>query len=607
MISNLYHRGPDKIRVLETTNSLLAFSRLKIIDFNDRSMQPIISDDKKHILVFNGEIYNYKELKKNIGKKYPFKTSSDTEVLLAMLKLYGISALKDLNGMFAFCYHNVRENSYILARDRFGQKPLYYSIDKRNFYFASEIKSLIASNIDTSPDLTSISEYLHRGELDFTQHTWFKSIKQIEAGQYIKIKSNNIIKTVNWYNLEKIKLINLPKKLSERNEFIYQTFLEVCDEHLNADTKIGVKLSGGLDSSTMLASMEKNKKYFSNKCFSVDFGSSYSEKEWITETANFFDKELIISNYKIEDFLCDFNKMIFTHEGPLGGLMNCAFEKVYQSANENSIRVLLDGTGLDEAFGGYRIHHMLFLYKMYKKKDSNFPKFFNEYSLKWKIKPEEVKTELLKLSNKSNYLQDGSSFNQNKFTTKYIQNLNRGNVHNSFDNMDSIHKHFIDYIIRSKIPKNTRIKDRQSMSYSIELRMPFLDQRIIELGLSLKEEEYFEGGLTKNIIRNVMKHKLPDKVRLDQKRSIQAPQGEWLRHPRIIEHVKDLINSDKFKSRGIFNYKQIKKNYEDFTEFGAKNSFHIWQWINTEAFFNTFIDKKPVINTLDQIEFTSLK
>ena len=136
--------------------------------------------------------------------------------------------------------------------------------------------------------------------------------------------------------------------------------------------------------------------------------------------------------------------------------------------------------------------------------------------------------------------------------------------------------------------------------------MPFLDQRIIELGLSLKEKEYFEGGLTKNIIRNIMKNKLPDKVRLDQKRSIQAPQGEWQRHPNIIEYVQDLIYSDSFRNRGIFNYKKIKKTYEDFTEFGAKNSFHIWQWINTEAFFNTFIDKRIVTRTTDQIEFTKL-
>ena len=606
MISSLYHRGPDKMKVLETSDSLLAFSRLKIIDFDDRSMQLMISDDKKHILLFNGEIYNYKELKKNIGKKYPFKTSSDTEVLLAMLKIHGMSALKYLNGMFAFCYYNVIENSYVLARDRFGQKPLYYSISKNSFYFASEIKSLISSNVDVSADFASISEYLHKGELDFTKHTWFNNIKQIEAGQYIKIKSNKIINTVNWYNLEKIKSIDMPKNLDEKNEFINQTFLKVCDEHLNADTKIGVKLSGGLDSSTMLASMEKNKKYYSNQCFSVDFGSSYSEKEWITETANFFNKDVIISNYKIENFLSDFNKMIFTHEGPLGGLMNCAFEKVYQSANKSNIRVLLDGTGLDEAFGGYRIHHMLFLYKMYKKKDTNFHKFLNEYSMKWKIKQEEVKTELLKLSKNSNYVQDGSSFDQNKFTTKYIQDLSRSNFNTNLNNIDSIHKHFIDYIVRSKIPKNTRIKDRQSMSYSIELRMPFLDQRIIELGLSLKEEEYFAGGLTKNIIRNIMKNKLPDKVRLDQKRSIQAPQGAWLRHPIIIKYVKDLIYSDSFKSRGIFNYKKVKKNYEDFIEFGAENSFHIWQWINIEVFFNTFFDKKLKTRSADKIEFTKL-
>ena len=127
---------------------------------------------------------------------------------------------------------------------------------------------------------------------------------------------------------------------------------------------------------------------------------------------------------------------------------------------------------------------MLFLYKMYKKKDINFQKYLNEYSMKWKIKKEDVKIELFKLSKNSNYVQDGSSFDQNKFTTKYIQDLKRSNTKTNLNNMDSIHKHFIDYIIRSKIPKNTRIKDRQSMSYSIELRMPFLDQRIID-GTSL--------------------------------------------------------------------------------------------------------------------------
>ena len=130
------------------------------------------------------------------------------------------------------------------------------------------------------------------------------------------------------------------------------------------------------------------------------------------------------------------------------------------------------------------------------------------------------------------------------------------------------------------------------MSHSIELRMPFLDQRIIELGLSLEEEDYFKGGLTKSLIRDLMKNKLPDNVRLDQKRSIQAPQSLWVKNPKIKEFVSDLLNTQNFKNRNIFNYKNIKKSYNNFLKFGANNTFHIWQWINTESFFNIFIDKK---------------
>lgn len=140
MISALFHRGPDSQRILKTANSLLAFSRLKIIDFNDRSMQPMISSDKKHILLFNGEIYNYKELKNKLREKYLFKTESDTEVLLAMLKIYGYKCIEEINGMFAFCYFDVEKNTYILARDRFGQKPLYYCKHNKSFFFCKRNK-----------------------------------------------------------------------------------------------------------------------------------------------------------------------------------------------------------------------------------------------------------------------------------------------------------------------------------------------------------------------------------------------------------------------------------------------------------------------------------
>ena len=217
MISSLYHRGPDKQKILKTNSSLLAFSRLKIIDFDNRSMQPMISSDKKHILLFNGEIYNYKELKRKILNKYNFVTESDTEVLLAMLKLYGTSCLKDINGMFAICYINLQDNTYTLARDRFGQKPLYYFKDKNSFYFASEIKSILAAGVENLPDYMSISEYLHNGKVDCYQNTWFKNIKQVEAGTFIKIKGANIIRNTKWYDLENLKKLHLPKNLTKMN------------------------------------------------------------------------------------------------------------------------------------------------------------------------------------------------------------------------------------------------------------------------------------------------------------------------------------------------------------------------------------------------------
>jgi asparagine synthase (glutamine-hydrolysing) len=600
MLYSQVHRGPDGHRILRTKSALLGFSRLKIIDFDNRAMQPMVSKDEKYALVFNGEIYNYKQLKNKIGGKYKFNTSSDSEVLLATLILYGLDGLKEINGMFSFCFYDVNKNIYTLVRDRFGQKPLYYSINRGSFYFSSEIKSLLVAGIKNDLNFNAVSDYLYRGKIDCSEQTFFNDINQLEPGTAIVVKNSIIQSKHKWYNVEHNSKIDLPKNIHDRNMYINDTLTQVCEEHLNSDTDIGVNLSGGLDSSTMLASMEKNKKYLSNSCFSVDFGNSLSEKKWIQSTAKYFNKKSIISSYTIKNFLDDFDRMIFTHEGPLGGLMNCAFENVYREANKDKIRVLLDGTGLDEAFGGYRIHHLIFLNRTYHNNRDDFDLHMKHYSDKWNVTPNQIMIDLQKLDNKNSYVQDGSSFNQETYTSEYLKSLDKPHTHGEVDHLQSISDHLINYIICSKIPRNTRIKDRQSMSYSIELRMPFLDHRIIELGLGIEEKNYFDGGVTKSIIRTVMKNKLPEDVRLGQKRSIQAPQGDWLRNKDVSNMVLDLIGSVSFKQRGIFNVKNITDGFNDFLKYGAKNSFHIWQWINLEKFLQTFIDKS-LVNTINDI------
>ena len=441
MIVAQSHRGPDGHRVLKTPTALLGFSRLKIIDFDDRSMQPMISKNKKYVLLFNGEIYNYKKLKADIGNKYKFNTTSDTEVLLAMLILYGLDSLKSINGMFSFCFYDVDKNLYTLVRDRYGQKPLYFSIEKGSFYFASEVKSLLAACIKSTPNYTSISDYLHKGKIDCDKDTLFKNVHQIKPGTYLQIRDSKVFSEYRWYNIESINKLKLPIDKKERYLYIADTLTEVCEEHLNSDTDIGVKLSGGLDSSTMLASMEKNKKYLSNSCFSVDFGNSLSEKEWIKNTADYFSKETNISHYKVDDFLDDFDRMIYTHEGPLGGLMNCAFEKIYRDANKQGIRVLLDGTGLDEAFGGYRIHHLLYLNRLFNSNNEEFDLHCKYYSEKWNIKISEVKTELKNLQNINPSVQDGSTYDQTLYTSNYIQSMQKPPIHKEPSNLDNLSKH----------------------------------------------------------------------------------------------------------------------------------------------------------------------
>ena len=207
----------------------------------------------------------------------------------------------------------------------------------------------------------------------------------------------------------------------------------------------------------------------------------------------------------------------------------------------------------------------------------------------------------------NSFVQDASSFDQSIYLSDFMYSFEKPHVHHSPDHLSSIQEHLINYITCSKIPKNTRIKDRQSMSYSIELRMPFLDHRIIELGLALEEGSYFNHGLTKSIIREIMKKKLPNSIRLGQKRSIQAPQGDWLRSKKVIEMVKDIINSKKFRYRDIFNVDKIIKAYNEFILSGSYNTFHIWQWINMEMFFQVFVDQKNREHQiLSNIEFRYL-
>ena len=387
MISAQLHRGPDGQKIVANNNNVYGFSRLAIIDLNKRSMQPMVTSDKKYILSFNGEIYNYKELRKEISDRYKFITKSDTEVLLAVLIIWGIDGLDKVNGMFSFCFYDGKKKYHILGRDRFGQKPLFFSLKGSSFFYASEIKALLAAEIKNNINYQAVANYIIDGEIDSGKRTFFTDIEQLEPGSFLIINDkNNKIKYGCWYKLSAKKIVKLPKSKDDLNDYISSLFKHVCSQHYNADVPIGLAISGGLDSSSMLASsMEFKNDKDRNKCFSIEFEGSFSERKWVEKSVNYFDYECNFSKYKIENFIQDFERMIYVHEGPLGGLFNCGMENLYRMAVNENVKVILDGTGLDEAFGGYRIHHLVYLNNLKFSNHKKFAKEIGNYCSKWKV------------------------------------------------------------------------------------------------------------------------------------------------------------------------------------------------------------------------------
>lgn len=592
LVKSQHHRGPDGSAVIFGKYFSLGFNRLSIIDLNKRAMQPFISADKKKILVFNGEIYNYKKIKNKYFSNYKFRTKSDTEVLMASLERWGINALSKIYGMFAFCYVDQEKNQAYLARDRFGQKPLYFTKSNDGFIFASEIKAILSTGINNTPNYSEILRFANFSQYDNGDKTLFKNISQLNSGNYIKYNlKNNKYKIYNWYDLEKeTKKTNYKfKSLSEKQTYekLNQLLFEVCDEHSISDVPISLSLSGGLDSSTILAFLSNFNKKLNIRCNLIDFEGGFSEEKYVKELTKKYGQKYFLNTYAKKDFLNDFEELIFKQEGFIAGLHNIAFENLYRHLFKNKMRVLLDGTGLDESFGGYRIHQLHYLCKL---KENNIDLYDNkavEYCRVWKISLKNLDKSIDLISRDKNLSIDGSKINNFSLVDKCI--LKKDELKKF--NYKNLKNHYFDFIKNTKIPRNLRIKDRHSMSYSIETRLPFMDHRLIQFGLNFSSDETFKKGFTKFPIRKVMEGKIPQKVLYSQKRDIQNPQTTWFKQKPIYNFIYDCVSSRSFKERGFYDYKKTLRLIKSFKEKGANNSFFILQWLNIEIWHQVYQDQ----------------
>jgi asparagine synthase (glutamine-hydrolysing) len=367
--------------------------------------------------------------------------------------------------------------------------------------------------------------------------------------------------------------------------------VDACRLHMRADVPVGVMLSGGLDSAALLASLDLAGVLSPDvKCFSVDFGPDLTERPWIESAARHHGLPWEIDSYSPDDFAATIRPMMWHQEAPIGGLMNCALNSVMKAARGQGYSVLQAGAGPDEAFGGYRNHHNLYLGLALQSGSPDVEQRLAEYARNWGVSPAAARRAAEMEISRSHTAIDGTvavrpealSYAVN--TAPLLPAADLGTIG------DPLRESQLHYLQGSKIPRNTRMLDRLSMAYGIEIRLPFLDHRLVELGFGLSPNLYFLEGRSKGIIRSALKGAMDDDVRLATKRSIQAPQGPWLRREPMASYIDSLIGSESFASRNLFDVAVCKALFARFKAGEFDNSFFVWQWINVEEWFRTFID-----------------
>jgi asparagine synthase (glutamine-hydrolysing) len=576
------NRGPDDqsfchFKVNNSLNIYLLHSRLSIIDLKNRSNQPF---KKKHItLIFNGEIYNYKEIRKNLEELgYKFYTESDTEVLASAYLQYGEKCVDYFEGMWAFALWDDKIKKLFLSRDRFGEKPLFFYKNQKGIYFGSEIKfikSLSSDNFIINTDKIN-SNLLHGYKSIFQDNTsYFRNVLFLEAGHNFIIDSNLKKKKYKYWK----PIIKQNKKLSYREacegvNFYLKKSLKI---RLRSDVPVAFCLSGGVDSS-LLASIAV--KEFNTKVSTysiIDKDERYNEKKNILTTVNDLKckSNLVYLNHDKTFF--NLKKLVQYHDCPISTVSYLVHSFLSEKISKNKYKVAISGTGADELFTGYYHHYLLYL------KVIKHNKNFNKQLSDWKkfvlplVRNPNLKD--LSLRNKNNNYEDINSIK------KFVKKITKKNKEKKFKNTDLLRNKMLNELFYEVIPVILHHDDLNSMYYSIENRSPYLDKSLFEFASSIPTNFLINQGYQKNVLRDSFKNILNDQVRLDRhKKGFNASINTIIdfKDPRINNYLFDK-NSE---INDFVNMKEIKK--EIYTNNSNQFSKFIFSVLNTKIFIDAF-------------------
>jgi asparagine synthase (glutamine-hydrolysing) len=610
LLQTIVHRGPDDQGMFYDTGIFLGHTRLSIQDLSENGHQPMISDDGNFVIVFNGEIYNHWEIRKDLESEFNFHSSCDTETILYSYIKYGIKFLNKLNGIFALAIFDKNKKELLIARDPFGVKPLYVYQDDTKLLFSSEIKSFLSFDIDKTISNKALTNYL---TFLWTTDglTPFEKVIKLEGGHYIKTLIHS------FQNFIKQKYYQIPfnGKYSNKNENdlineLEEKLLNAVERQLLSDVPVGFFLSGGLDSSLLVALAKKLHPNDHFECFTIDvdvdnkIDGSVNDLDYAKLVADHLKVNLNIVKANI-DILKDFDKMIWHLDEPQADAAPLNVINICKEAKNKGIKVLIGGTAGDDLFSGYSRHRALNIEQYLKYVPKNLCKI-TKYLVNLlpttnplfrriqKIARDIDQSTIDRMFGYFNWISHDlvTELFNNEIENK-LNNYCPGNYFKSLLNEIPQEKNLLNQMLYWElktflVDHNLNYTDKLSMAVGVETRVPYLDLELVEFSTKIPPKYKLKGNETKYILKKVAERYLPKNVIYRPKTGFSAPVRKWILY-ELDTFIQERLNSTQLNKLGIFNTEKICQLISNNKMGKIDASYTIWAILAIESWFRQFV------------------
>jgi asparagine synthase (glutamine-hydrolysing) len=597
----LDHRGPDGAGAWDEPGVALGFRRLAILDLSEAGMQPFVSADGRHVLVHNGEIYNYRELRAELESRgHRFRSATDTEVVLAAYREWGDRCVERFNGMWAFALWDAAKQRLFCSRDRFGVKPFYYTWDGSRLVFASELKAFRGDpGFRAEANLPLVRDYLEHGTLEHTDATFFASVRKLPPAHSLVLDGGGL-------RLGRYWELALEPPPDDPEELVRELFFDSVRLRLRSDVPVGTCLSGGLDSSAIACVVDRLMRTEAEaalpvgerqRTFTAYFAgaAAHDERPYARAVVDATGSAAHWVSFDASDVVRVLPSVVETQDEPFGSTSIVAQWFVMREAASAGLKVMLDGQGGDEVFAGYPVYIGSRLADLLV--GGRLPALRRELAAQRRVQgagtgalaqmlarplaPERLKRVVrARVKGTSGLVGpalralDGG---HDVVTTPFPDRLRRQMA----------------VIIAHGLPELLRYEDRNSMAHSLEARVPFLDYRLVQAAFSVRAEQLLDGGVTKVLLRKALADVLPPVVRdRVDKIGFATPESGWLRGELGV-FAQEVFASSSFAERGYVDAEAAAQRLREHRAGRVEAAQPIWRALNTELWARTFVDAKP--------------